>query len=670
VAGGDPKETFAGGGDDFVIAGDSSDIVFANEGDDWLEGGAQADTLDGDDGDPFETLGTGHDVLIGGSGDDEAHGEGGDDIIVTGPGMERNEGMRGFDWVTHRGHPQSAEADMNRTLLLPPDRDNLLDRFGLVEGLSGWNHADVLRGDDADAAAMVDNELENVGRIDGLAAVLGDGTRFTGGNVLLGGGASDLIEGRGGNDVIDGDSWLNVRLSVRDKDDPSVQLRSADSMKDLQNDVFAGDIEPGQIRVIREIEATPAGDHIDTAVFSDVRSAYDFSPALTRDRMTVVHARGTTLDGTDTLRGIERLAFADETIETEPVAGNTPATGVVDIDDPTPDENERLTARREFTDADGIDEPTIEYAWQVETAPGVWTTQTSGVTFTPTDAESGLRLRAVATFRDNDGVFETARSEPTAPVGNVNDAPTGQPVLSDLTPREGEMVTALTGSISDLDGLANVAFRYQWQERVGASAPRFVDIPGANDPSFVPDGARVGRALRVAVSFTDNGLTTEQVVSAGSGEVAQAPVPEIVPPGLGALPEPGEGDGAGAAPTAPLPPVSLGTQKPAAPRVLKTRRLVVRSSRQPLTVAADIPQGARVVRIRVFRRGGGSEWIGTAYRSVPGGGRRSFRLTERALRRLKPGRYVVEIRAGASRTSLGAPATRAVTLKRAKSRRA
>ena len=160
VAGADPKETFAGGGDDFVIAGDSADTVFANEGNDWVEGGAQADLLQGDNGDPFQEGRTGDDVIIGDGGDDDYDSEGGDDIMVAGPGIERNEGMIGFDWVTHRGDPQPANADMRFTGLLPPDLDNIRDRFDNVEGLSGWSHSDVLRGDDTDAAALAgDHEL-------------------------------------------------------------------------------------------------------------------------------------------------------------------------------------------------------------------------------------------------------------------------------------------------------------------------------------------------------------------------------------------------------------------------------------------------------------------------------------------------------------------------------
>ena len=36
------------------------------------------------------------------------------------------------------------------------------------------------------------------------------------GDILMGGGGSDLIKGRGDDDIIDGDRSLNVRISVRD----------------------------------------------------------------------------------------------------------------------------------------------------------------------------------------------------------------------------------------------------------------------------------------------------------------------------------------------------------------------------------------------------------------------------------------------------------------------
>ncbi len=323
VGGSDPTETFGGPGNDVIYAGDSTDTVFGDDGDDWIEGGGQADLLQGDNGAPFQNdpNAPGHDVIIGGGGDDDYDAEGGDDIMVSGPGIERNEGMLGFDWVTHRGDPQAANADMNFTGLLPPDIENVRDRFDLVEGLSGWNFADILRGDDGDATTMVGHELtpDGVARIEGLQALLGGATGFTGGNIILGGPESDILEGRGGNDLIDGDAWLDVKLRAPDPANPGA-FKLVDSLTALRADVFAGRINPGDISIVRRIVTTGVlPTDVDTAVFSGNLAAY----TLTQNpdgTLTVDHRGG--IDGVDTLRNVELLSFADVVVAANfPVAG-------------------------------------------------------------------------------------------------------------------------------------------------------------------------------------------------------------------------------------------------------------------------------------------------------------------------------------------------------------
>ena len=60
-------------------------------------------------------------------------------------------------------------------------------------------------------------DAEGIKRITGLADLLPAGaTEFGAGNIIIGGGGSDQIWGNGADDIIDGDKWLNVRLSVRD----------------------------------------------------------------------------------------------------------------------------------------------------------------------------------------------------------------------------------------------------------------------------------------------------------------------------------------------------------------------------------------------------------------------------------------------------------------------
>jgi Ca2+-binding RTX toxin-like protein len=327
VAGADPKETFAGGGDDFVIAGDSADTVFGDAGADWIEGGGQADLLQGEHGDPFQQGRVGDDVIDGGGGNDDYDSEGGDDILVAGSGTERMEGQFGFDWVTYARTPGPQDIDLFFTGLQPPDIDNIRDRFDNVEGVSGWDGNDVIRGSDATSALLApDHALTRPALIDGLQAnVLGGATSYADGDILLGGNGADIIEGRIGNDIIDGDRWLNVRLSVRtDPNNPATETQTATSMTALQSAVFAGTINPNNIKIVREI-ITPAPSTVpDTAVFSGPRADYDITPNFNSTLMTISHTRGAATDGIDTVRNIEKLQFADVTLSIVASAAVTP----------------------------------------------------------------------------------------------------------------------------------------------------------------------------------------------------------------------------------------------------------------------------------------------------------------------------------------------------------
>jgi len=326
VAGADPKETFAGAGNDFVIAGDSSDTVFGDEGDDWIEGGGQADLLQGEHGDPFQQGRVGDDVIDGGGGNDDYDSEGGDDIMVAGTGTERMEGQIGYDWSTYARTPGAVDADFRFTGLLPPDIDNIRDRFDLTEGLSGWDGNDILRGSDADIATLAaDHTLTTAGiaKITGLQDVVGAGvTSYARGNIILGGNGGDTIEGRAGDDIIDGDKWLNVRLSVRDASNPATEIASHNTMSTLQAAVFAGTIKPGQIQVVREILLPTAATGVDTAVFTGNRANYTIVVDTTTGVTTVTDNVGT--DGSDTLRNVERLQFADQAVTMAPTATPTP----------------------------------------------------------------------------------------------------------------------------------------------------------------------------------------------------------------------------------------------------------------------------------------------------------------------------------------------------------
>ena len=337
IGGADSTETFAGSGNDFVMAGDGIDAVLGDSGDDWLEGGRGAvNTLEGDNGAPFQDdLNTpGNDVLIGTGGRQNYLGEGGDDIMLAGAGIQRSNGMFGFDWFTQQGDTQPGDADLNISVLLPPSVEEFRDRFIETEAVSGSVLDDVIRGDDrtmvellgADELSVGSHELtpDGVARIDGLAELFPDRLRpeegpdadrvFASGNILIGGGGSDVLEGRGGDDLIDGDAALTVAVHARYRDGTE---RTVTQLADLRQDVLDGRLDPGELTIVRRIVDEGDPDDVDTAVFSG--RAEEYAVTTHADgTTTVTHLGG--LDGTDTLRNIEKLVFADT-----PPTGDVPA---------------------------------------------------------------------------------------------------------------------------------------------------------------------------------------------------------------------------------------------------------------------------------------------------------------------------------------------------------
>ena len=128
----------------------------------------------------------------------------------------------------------------------------------------------------------------------------------------------------------------------------------------------------------------------------------------------------------------------------------------------------------------------------------------------------------------------TAVSGPVTFGTGTNSPPTGRPVISG-TPRVGETLTASISEIADADGLDNGTFAYQWLANDGADD---TEIAGATDATQEVAPAQVGKALKVRVTFTDDGDNEETLTSIATERVA-ARAPDA-PGGLAAatgLPE-------------------------------------------------------------------------------------------------------------------------------------
>jgi hypothetical protein len=449
--------------------------------------------------------------------------------------------MLGFDWADYQNETTGVVADMNVVFLpIPPQpgqQVSTLDNFLTTEALSGSAFGDTLLGDDLTQVDLQANGgvlsgADRISLITGLQALLGAGvTTFDGGNIILGGGGSDRITGRGGNDIIDGDAWLNVQLRAPNLStaDPNDFARY-NSMTELQAAAFAGALDPGDISIVREILHSSGPNDVDTAVFSgnmgDYMLGFGGTGGTFDGSITVTDLRG--IDGVDTLRNIERLQFADQLVVLS-ANGNALPTGLLSISDTTPAQGQTLTASvgnvRDLDNPNGgIVTPTI-YFWQVANPlnPTVFTdvaVNGSGPTFIVTAAEAGQILRVRAQYTDAHGVTEEVFSAPTAVVANINDAPVGRPTISDTTPTEGQ-VLSVANTFTDADGITltgpnATVFSYQWQLSTGTN------IAGATGQTFAPTATQVGQGLRVIVTYTDNLGGANSVTSDATGPVAGA----------------------------------------------------------------------------------------------------------------------------------------------------
>ncbi|HCO54869.1 MAG TPA: heme peroxidase [Pelagibacterium sp.] len=512
--GSEDKAIFGGQGDDFIrSASGGGGVIFGNEGSDWMEGQGNMNTLSGDNSELFfNSRVIGHDIMLSGENDTDFDAESGDDIMVQGIGINRSNGMAGFDWTTFQDNNYAADADMNVSIFVNQQNNILRDRYDLVEGLSGWDHDDKLTGREVvtgayDAfgnAAQVDPDApiesfsnalleKNLHLIDGLADLVAHLERFEvwnphnldiptdeeaddgavptvidpnglhetavmdtsdGSDILLGGGGSDEIRGMAGNDIIDGDKWLSVRIAISDENgvEFATASRLTGQVHDLTGNVlfegqtlasllFSREIRPSQLEAKREIlDGGQQGD-IDTAVYWDVLENYE----ITRNddgSITVNHVEQTAgaidpasgrnleAEGTDRLFNIEQLRFADGTFTIDQLLPppNSPATGLPVISDTTPTEGQVLTVdTSSIADANGLG--ALSYQWQVSDDGGTSWQNISAVVggtsaqFAPNNGLFGLGgqvgdiLRVQVSFTDALGNPEVLVSQATAVVG-------------------------------------------------------------------------------------------------------------------------------------------------------------------------------------------------------------------------------------------------------------
>ena len=201
---------------------------------------------------------------------------------------------------------------------------------------------------------------------------------------------------------------------------------------------------------------------------------------------------------------------------TEP-AENTPALGAPTIIG-TAQEDDMLTADTSgIEDADGLANASYSYQWVRN--DGVSDTEIEDATdsaYTVTDDDVGKTIKVRVTFTDDADNQESLTSDATGPViAAPNRQATGKPTI-DGTARVGQTLTADTSNISDLDGITNATFFYQW--RAGG-----LTISGATRSTYTLTANEQGKTVTVRVRFVDDRNNIESRASDATEEVAAAP---------------------------------------------------------------------------------------------------------------------------------------------------
>ncbi|MFM6848518.1 MAG: fibronectin type III domain-containing protein, partial [Terrabacter sp.] len=519
--GANDNETFAGPGNDFIIAGQGADTVFGEGGDDWIEGGSGQDLLQGDHGAPFfddpGQVAPGNDIFIGQVGENDYDAEGGDDLMSQNAAIDRNAGAAGFDWAFHQYDTVGANDDMeinNNLVGLPIQVVVNRDRWQETEADSGSAFDDVIKGTSVAPATIGGagftgcDVLDNAGvdRIAGLRALMptltGDaapvvaasaagfcpvtGPIWGEGDILIGGAGNDTIEGRGADDIIDGDRALSVRISVRDA--AGAELGSTDLMEHtavsgtfgtgttgmtLQQAVFAGLVDPGNLVAVREISAATAAPDCSTTAPAPTATSVNcdtavFSGPMSNYNITSVAASGTTLasvrvtqtganvvgqkvsDGSDTLRNIELLKFSDQTVPltvpnaptnvTATASAGATTTGTATVSFGAPAATASPITSFTVVVRDG--------ATVVQTIPGIPATATSrtvtGLVNGTTVTLSVAAVTALGTGPEGTSNAVTPRGLPGAPTGVTATATNAQATVNWVAPAS-DGGSAITG---------------------------------------------------------------------------------------------------------------------------------------------------------------------------------------------------------------------------------
>jgi len=159
-------------------------------------------------------------------------------------------------------------------------------------------------------------------------------------------------------------------------------------------------------------------------------------------------------------------------------------------------------------DDDGMGKVSVQ--WQISGDDNKWMNITGATqqSFTPQQKHVGQRLRVMINYVDGQGNMEILRSPASNPVQNVNDKPTGSPILSG-TAMEGDALVVDTSTIYDEDGMG--LYDVIWQR--SSTKTEWETYPNATTEVLRLGQNNVGYSYRAIITYVDRYNTREVLIS-------------------------------------------------------------------------------------------------------------------------------------------------------------
>ncbi len=263
----------------------------------------------------------------------------------------------------------------------------------------------------------------------------------------------------------------------------------------LLSDVTVGSVSNSAGRLFVTFNSNATQERLDTVLTSIGYSNSSDAPSVTADIEWSFRDGNTGVQGD----GINLEVTGITSISIEPVndVGSVSVRG-------TTTQGQILTAI--ISEPDNFNAADVSYEWL---AGGELIEGATGSTLLLEQGMVGKAIRARVSYIDDYGYTESSTSLATASITNINDAPSGAPVIFG-TLEQGQELSVFTENLNDADGLGTL--NYQW-------LADNVIINGATNSTLVLGQGQVNKVVSVRVTYTDEQGTNERLLSESTGVI-------------------------------------------------------------------------------------------------------------------------------------------------------